>query len=561
MNDVVKASPEIALFLSLAIGVWLGRRRVAGVSLGNAASVLIVATVLGAVWTGPLGIQYPALLKTVAFGLFVFCVGFQGGPQFFASLSRRTVKQVVLAVFLVSVGLLTTLLVAKLWGFDKGTAAGIGAGGLTETAMLATAVSSLSELGLSAVELQAQQANAAVAFALTYIFGAVAVIVFIPHIAPRLLGIDLKQEAATLEAELFAASGAAQETLAYRRLEARAYRVGVAAGASVAEIESMLSGGRSLVESVRRAGRPLVVEPGLFLQADDEVVVAGHRAAIVKAASVIGPELEGYELLAPVQGVQAEVVITQAAASGRSLGEATATLGAQARGVFLKALRRGGVALPITPATELMRGDVLTLIGSSADVERVTALVGKPLAHGESGDLAYLGLGLVAGTLLGLLGVHVGGIPVELGAGGGVLIAGLLFGWYNSRHPLVGYIPHHASRGFWDIGLAMFVALIGLNAGPQALDALREQGGQVLMAGAIVTLVPQVAALYFGRYVLRMHPVYLCGALAGAQTQDAAMVATNDAAESATPVLGFTVPYAVGNVGLTLIGPLVVALV
>jgi uncharacterized transporter YbjL len=107
--------------------------------------------------------------------------------------------------------------------------------------------------------------------------------------------------------------------------------------------------------------------------------------------------------------------------------------------------------------------------------------------------------------------------------------------------------------------LALFVALLGLTAGPSAVAALVARGPGVLIAGVAVTLMPLVAAVYFGRYVLRMNPVILCGALAGSMTQDAAMLAASEVAESATPVLGFTVPYAIANVLLTLLGPIIVA--
>lgn len=560
VTRILHLAPETAIFAALCLGVPLGRVRLGRFALGNAAAVLLVAVVLGVTLTGPAGIVLPTTLKTLAFGLFVFSVGFAGGPQFFASLSWRTLNTVAIAATVSLTGLLSAVVMARLLGFDKGTAAGMAAGALTETALLGTASGALAALPLSPEAIRTLEANAAVAFALTYVFGTIAVVFFVSQVAPRMMGVDLKAEAQALEASIAVSSGGPRHGLAYRRIDARGFRVTTGAGRSVAEIEAILAEGRASIEHLKRDGAVLPITPGLTLREGDELVVAGRRPAIVAAMALIGPELEGWDLLAPMETFAAEVVVTKRAFSGRTLQEVSAELGDLAHGVFLTSVIRQGQEIAITPTLQVMVGDLARIVGPRQQVESVIAAIGRRKAESERSDLAMLGFGLLAGTLLGLLEVQVHGIPITLGSGGAILVAGLVCGWYHARNPLIGDLPPQAARVLWDVGLAVFVAIIGLNAGPAALAALQQQGVAVLLAGAVVAVLPLLAALAVGRWVLRMNPVILCGAIAGAQTQDAAMLAASDVAESSTPVLGFTVAYAVGNIMLTMIGPLVVAL-
>ena len=557
----LRAYPEAILFLSIAVGVKLGRVRLGGFSLGNATAVLIVATVVGAMVTGPLGITYPPLLKTVAFALFVFAVGFHGGPQFFGSLGVATLAQVAFAVFVAVVGLACALTASHVLHLDKGSAAGLAAGALTQTALIGTALAALANLGLSPEALADAQSNATVSYALTYIFGTVGVIAFSSQFAQRLMRVSLKEEARKLELELSGGIATApSHALAYRRFDARAYQVELAVGRAVADVEAAL-GERAVIRSVRRDG--VLTEPGADfpLQAGDVVVVTARRAGLVAAETVIGPEQEGQDILEPTQGSQARVVLTSAKLVGRRLDDIVAQVGDRARGVYLVGVTRGGRALPVGPGLQLMTGDILELAGRPVDVARLTAEIGVDYPHSERSDLAWLGVGLLGGTLLGAAAWHAGTLVVTLGGGGGILIAGLVAGWYHARHPLVGAIPHEAVRFAWDFGLALFVCVLGLTAGPSAIAALITRGPDVLIAGLLVTLIPMITATYFGRYVLRMNPVIVCGALAGSMTQDAAMLAASEVAESSTPVLGFTVPYAISNVLLTLLGPIIVSVV
>ena len=187
--------PKIFLFLAIAIGTVLGRIRIGGFSVGATACTLIVAVILGQLGT----FAIPSLLKSILFSLFVFTIGYRSGPEFFASLSVRTLAQVVLALVIGVTGLAVVLVFAFTLKLDPGTAAGLAAGSLTQSSMMGTASGALSQLGLPEDVLQQQQANIAAGYAVTYIFGYILVLLYVPLVAPLLMGVNLKQEARKLE--------------------------------------------------------------------------------------------------------------------------------------------------------------------------------------------------------------------------------------------------------------------------------------------------------------------------------------------------------------------------
>jgi AspT/YidE/YbjL antiporter-like protein len=245
---------------------------------------------------------------------------------------------------------------------------------------------------------------------------------------------------------------------------------------------------------------------------------------------------------------------------GRSLGEISDRLGEDAHGVFLRALTRHGQEVPVSPATLIYVGDVMTLVAANRDLKPLVAKIGQAFSLNDRTDIAFIAAGLAVGLLVGLFSIKIGSIPLTLGGGGGALVAGLVCGWLRSQRPTVGAFPPAAQQSLSDLGLSAFVAAIGLANGPAALAAIQSYGLLLLGAGLVVTLVPMIVGTLFAYHVLRMNPVIICGALAGAMTVDAAVSGTCEVAESQTPVLGVAVPYAIANVVLTVLGPVIVGI-
>ena len=555
IRAAVTDAPEAFLLLAIAIGTMLGRVRIRGFAVGATACILLVSVIIGQLG----GFVIPALLKSMFFGLFVFTIGYRAGPEFFASLNLRTLAQVMLALVIGGTGLAVVLAFAYTLHFSSGTASGLAAGSLTQSSMLGTASGALALLGLSEDRLAQEQANLAAGYAVTYICGYIFVLLYVPFGAPRLMGINLKSEAAKLETDLLGGASPKANNLIYRKLQARAYRVAGAAGRTVAEIEGEI-GRRASIERILRNDQDVELRPNTPLQAGDEILVAGPTAAMVPAGNIIGPEIHGESVMDAVTGEVIDVTVTSREFHGRTLADIVDRVGDAARGVFLRELTRHGQEVPVTPNTVIYVGDVMTLIGINRDVKRVAAKLGQVLSPRDRIDVAFVAAGLAVGLLVGLLKYHFGPIPFTLGGGGGAIVAGLICGWLHSRRPFIGAIPPAAQQTLMDFGLGGFIAAIGLVNGPAAWAAIQTHGLTLLLVGIAVTLIPLIVGTLFGHRVLHMNPVILCGALAGAMTVDAAVSGCCEVAESKTPVLGVAVPYAIANVFLTVLGPIIVGL-
>ena len=555
LDHAVKNAPEIFLFLAVGIGTILGRIRIRGFAIGATACILIVAVILGQLGT----FVFPAVLKAILFGLFVFTIGYRSGPEFFASLNLRTLGQVVLALVMGAAGLAMILGFAYVLKLDAGTAAGIGAGSLTQTSMMGTAAGALTQLGLPEDQLKLLQGNIAAGYAVTYICGYILVLLFVPLVAPMLMGVNLKEEAKKLEEALSGGAPPKPGNLLYRKFQARAFQVSIAAGKTVREIETQI-GRRAVVERILRSGEDVEAHADTKLQAGDEILLAGPSAAIVAAASIIGLEIEGEHVMQAVPGEVLEVFVSARDLHGRTLGDIVDRLGDQARGVFLRSLMRHGQEVPITPGTRIYVGDVMTLVGLNNVLKRVVPQIGQPFSSTDRTDIAFLASGLAVGLLVGLFSVSVRSVPLTLGGGGGALVAGLICGWLRSRRPTMGAFPPAAQQSLIDVGLGGFVAAIGLGSGLAAWAAIQANGPMLLGAGVVITLTPLIVGTLFAHRVLHMNPVIVCGALAGAMTVDAAVTGSCEVAESQTPVLGVAVPYAIANVLLTVLGPIIVGL-
>ncbi|MGJ4958707.1 aspartate:alanine exchanger family transporter [Bradyrhizobium sp. HKCCYLRH2015] len=554
LSWIISTAPEIFLLMAVAIGTVLGRIKIRGFAVGTTACILIVAVLIGQLGS----FTFPALLRVILFSLFVFTIGYKSGPEFFASLSIRTLSQVALALVLGVTGLILVLLFAFALKLDTGTASGLAAGALTQSSVIGTASGALAQLGLPKDVLEQQEANIAAGYAVTYVLGYILTLLFVPFVAPMLMRIDLKQEAKKLEAELAGGEPPKTQSLHYRKFQARAYRVSVAAGRTVSSIEEEI-GHRTVIERIVRRGTDIQPTLDTVLEADDDIVIAGPSAAIVTAKPVIGTEIDADEILKAIPGNVLDVLVDDRRLHGRSLKDVASRVGDSARGVFLRALTRMGREVPLSPDTRIYVGDVMTLVGSTRNIERAAAQVGQVLRSGDRTDIAFLTAGITAGLLAGLLSVKIGNVALTLGGGGGALIAGLVCGWLRSRRPTLGAIAPAAQQTLSDLGLGGFIAAIGLGNGHAAWIAMQTHGLQLVGMGLVVTVVPLVVATLFAHHVLRLNPVITCGALAGAMTVDAAVTGACEIAESKTPVLGVAVPYAVGNVVLTVLGPIIVA--
>jgi len=549
----LRQNPELAVFLTLALGFLLGRVRFGTFKLGN-----VVGTLLAGVLIGQLAIEVHPLVKIVFFDLFLFATGYKVGPQFFRGLKKNAVPEVALTIVLCVTSLAVTVVAAKVLGYDCGTAAGLMAGAFTESTIIGTAGDTIARLSLPDPEKQRLLNNIPVAYAVSYLVGTSFVVWFLSSLAPRLLGVDLKAESQKLEAQMSARpTGQAGTRSGYREWDIRAYRLAdVFANRRIADLEKSFVPERVFIERIRRDFKFVDATPDTVLHSGDVVAVVTRRRVLFSEGFAIGVEVEDRELLDfPV--VTADVVVTNRGVVDQTLPILAEQYG---RGVVLEKLIRGAEEIPFTLETTVQRGDLLRIVGAAQHVERVGRIFGYTERPSSETDVVFVGLGIFVGGLIGLLSVRVGGLPLSLTASGGSLIMGLVFGWLRSVRPTFGRIPEPALWVFDTVGLAVFIGIVGLNAGPSFVTGLRVTGPSLILVGLLVAVTPHVVALLFGRYVLNVNPVILLGACAGAGTVTAALRAIQDEAGSKLPALGYTVPYAIGNILLTAWGPVIVML-
>jgi putative transport protein len=552
MLSALRNHPEMAIFLTLAAGFVIGRIRIGSFKLGN-----VVGTLIAGVLIGQLNIKVDPTVKAVFFSLFLFATGYKVGPQFFRGLKKNALTQVVLTIVFCVTSLVTTVVAARLLGYDSGTAAGLMAGAFTESTVIGTASDTIDRLDLPEAEKTRLKNNIPVAYAVSYLVGTGFVVWFLSAAAPRLLRIDLKAEARKLAALGSSVDKSDQAHLASQEWGIRAYRHGNAPpGRTVADFERSASPERVFVERIRRGVELIEATPETVLRSSDVVAIAARRRVALSGSLALGEEIDDPGLLEfPI--VTLDVVVTKREAAEQPLSMLAQKHG---RGVILAKLIRGGEEIPFGAETIINRGDLFRIVGAERDVERVGRALGYIERPSSESDVVFLGVGIVVGGLVGLLTLDIGGLPLTLTTSGGALIMGLVFGWLRSVYPIFGRIPEPALWIFDTVGLAVFIGIVGLTAGPTFVSGLRQTGPSLLLVGFIVAALPHFVALLFGRHVLKMNPLILLGACAGAGTVTAALRAIQDEAHSKIPVLGYTVPYAIGNILLTAWGPVIVIL-
>src|SRR6266480_2749622 len=437
----LKTYPEIAIFLALGFGYYFGKFTYKGIGLGSVTATLIAAVVIGQI-----GITVNQPLKAFSFLMFLFAVGYAVGPQFVRGIASSGLPQAIFSVVQCVFSLVACVLVAKLAGYHLGYAAGLYSGSQTISAAMGLSTDAINRLGLAADQTKAYLDSMPVAYAVTYMFGTMGSAIVIAVIGPKLLGINLVAACKDYEEK----HGGGKKQLggpgtAWTRWAVRAYKVqpaGKAAGLRVAEAESLVPDARVFILRIRRNGQIEEATSDTVLREGDVVAVVGPRDVLV---NVLGAavEVEDRELLAvPVEGV--DVLVTNKEVDGKTLEE-LATRPA-ARGVFLRKITRGATAtdIPILPSTEVNRGDLLTLVGRTQDVAAATKMLGVADRLTDVTDMAFVGAAIVIGAL----------------------IAGIVGGWLRSVRPSFGRIPTPTVWFMNSVGLNIFIAIVGISAGP-----------------------------------------------------------------------------------------------
>jgi len=549
--------PEIAIFLALGLGYYFGGFTFKGIGLGS-----VTATLLAAVIIGQIGITISTPLKATVFLMFLFAVGYGVGPQFVRGVAKDGLPQAIFSVVQCVFCLAVPIVIAKMVGYDLGYAAGLFAGSQTISASMGLATDAINRLGLPAEQTKSYLDSMPIAYAVSYIFGTVGSAIVIALVGPVLLRINLPAACKEYEEKHGGTKELGGAGSAWHRWVVRAFRVqpgGKAIGLRAAEAEAMVPDARVFVLRVRRNGVIEEASADTVLREGDVLAVAGARDVLVKLVGEGAKEVDDPELLnVPVEGV--DVYVTNKAVDGKTLAELAQR--PSARGVFLRRIVRGATAtvIPILPNTTIQRGDLLTLVGRTQDTTAAAKDLGVPDRPTDVADVAFIGGAITIGALVGALVWKVAGIPLTLSTAGGALISGIVFGWLRSTRPTFGRIPSSTVWFMNSVGLNIFIAVVGISAGPGFVNGLKTQGIGLFLWGAVATTVPLILGMFVGKFIFRFHDALLLGIVSGARTTTASLGLVCDAGKSQVPALGYTVTYAVGNTLLTIWGMVVIML-
>lgn len=558
---LLRQHSELAIFLTIAAGFWIGKIKVGQFSLGIVTSVLLVGVLVG-----QLDITIEEPVKSVFFLLFLFAIGYKVGPQFFRGLKKDGLPQVGFAVLMCVGCLVITWILALIMGYNAGEAAGLLAGAQTISAVIGVADDTINGLNISTEQKNNMINIIPVAYAATYIYGTAGSAWVLSSLGPKMLGGLEKVKAACKELEAKMGTSEADEPgfeHARRPVVFRAYTIEnnwFGNGKTVEQLESyFISQGKRLFVERMRHNHTIINEilPGQLLQKGDEVVLSGRREFAIGEEDWIGEEVIDPQLLDfPVEVLP--VMIHKKPYANQKLEFIRKQ--PFMHGVSVRRIKRAGIDIPVFAQTMVDSGDTLELVGLKKEVETAAKQLGYIDRPTNATDMVFVGIGILIGGVIGALAIHIGGVPISLSTSGGALIAGLVFGWLRSKHPTFGQIPESSLWVLNNVGLNMFIAVVGISAGPSFIQGLKEVGPMLFIIGILATSLPLLLGLILARYVFHFHPALALGCTAGARTTTAALGAIQEAVGSETPSLGYTVTYAVGNTLLIIWGVVIVLL-
>jgi len=554
--------PELAIFMTIALGFFIGRFKYGTFSLGTVTSVLLVGVIVG-----QMKIAIAPEVKQIFFLIFLFAVGYSVGPQFFNSLKKSGIPQLIFGTLMSATALIATWLLAKMMGYSAGQAAGLFAGAQTISAVIGVGGETINSLGLDAAAKQTMINAIPVCYAVTYLFGTIGSAFLLAQLGPLFWGgvKKAREQCRALESKMGVDSQdqpsmiSSHTNIAFRGYNLGAQAVAIGKTADELQLDFIAKGYRIYVSRLRRKGSHFIEEPPADYRfaAHDDLVLQGRGDYLITEEKELGKEIFDHQLLDyKVDSVR--VLLTNRSLDGHTITE----LSHQRYDlrVSLQKVSRGGTELPLLPGTVLHKGDMLTLIGPREDVDKAVKLLGFPDVMTEKTDMIALGLGILLGGLVGVLALHIGKVSLSLSTSGGALISGLIFGWLRSKHPNHAQIPEPALWIMTNLGLNAFIAVVGISAGPGFVEGFRQVGPMLFVIGALATIIPLIVGMVMARYIFKFDVALGLGCCCGARTTTAGLPAVQDSLESKLPALGYTVTYALGNTLLIICGIILVFL-
>ena len=517
-------------FVCLA-GMALGSIKVRGIGLGTAG--VLFAGIIAGHFGKPVDHGTLDFVKEFGLILFVFTIGLQLGPGFFAALRQEGLRLNVLATAVVLSGAGLAVGIGWLLKLDFAAVLGVLSGATTNTPSLGAAQQTLATVpGIT----QDRVALPALAYAVTYP-AAIAGIIVTLLVVKSVFRIDPLKEAEAFRAER--RSHAAP-------LETRTLIVDNSnlAGVAIQGIPGRVETGVTISRHRGVSGSEARVATGdTVLQLGDAIVAVGTKAGLDSFQRVVGRRSEEDLRLAPGNVAYRRVVVTHKDVLGRAIGDLA--LDSQC-GAVVSRVTRADIELTAVPDLRLQFGDMVQVVGSEEGLKNAEKRLGNSVKELNETHFIPLFIGILLGIAVGTMPIAFPGLPqpVKLGLAGGPLIVALLLGRFGRIGKLVCHMPVNANLAFREFGIALFFAAVGLAAGPKFFASVFSSTGLLwLGAGLCVTILPLLAAGVFGRGVLKMNFTVLSGLLAGSVTDPPALAFANNLAKSDAPTVAYATVY------------------
>lgn len=549
------ANPFILLFVTVGLAVWLGRQSVAGYGLGMVAAAIIVGCGLS-VWASTYGhkLELNTFTKSLFYYLFMYGVGLRVGPSFVNSLGGDGIKFTLLALVSSVVGLALVVIGAKLLDLPPGAAGGMLAGSQTMSAAIGSAEQAVTAGAITlppGTDPNSVSAMIALSYGITYIWGTVGIILITKYL-PKWWGLDAKAAARDYEKEHGVASGDTPALSGWTAGGLRAYRLENDAWIGRTMRDILRDNPEYRFVNLVRDGQALGALDTERLQRGDVIALGGRREAMTEKMGLIGPEVSDRAALdLPLD--RAEILVTNGDMLKKTREEWRALPGADQ--IQVVSLERGGVPIPIGKDTTLQRMDLVTVVGLKSAVQQIGDVFGRVVRPSTATDLLTLSLGMILGFLIGAIEFPAFGAKVGLGNAGGLLVSGVIVSSVASRLRFFGNTPAAARNVLEDLGLIVFVAIVGINAGNSLLAQLTGMLAlKIFVVGFVACSVPPFIVWAIGLYVFKFNPAILMGGVAGARSHSGPCREAAVEIQSNVPWIGFPVAYAVSGVLLTVFG-------
>jgi len=532
--------PILTLFLAIGLGYVVGETSFFGFRFG-VAGVLFVGLAIGALHPA---VALPEVIPTLGLIIFVYTIGIQSGPALAESFRRRGYRDGLFAVSAVVLGAVITVAVAFMFSIPAPRAAGLFCGGMTSTPALAAAREQLRDTavqrGAPLEKARAEADQPVVSYSVAYPFGVIGVILCF-----QILGHFWRSE-----------SSAPEEVpeILVRNFVVR--NPGVA-GRTIGEVLSLHKDYGFVVSRIQHEGKTGIATSSTRLEYGDVLAVVGEQEALARAAQIFGEAAPSH-----IEFDHSELDTRRVFVSSRDVvGKRIRELDLQNRlHATITRLRRGDVDIAPAPDARLEYGDQVRVLSDRGRFSEISKFFGDSVRGMAETDFGSVAIGMVLGVLIGMAPLPLpGGGTFRLGLAGGPLLTALALGRLERTGRITWAMPINANLTLRQIGLLLFLAGVGTRAGYEFAATMRNNGVQLLLAGAIVTLVTTLATMFVGYKVLKIPFDALMGVVSGIQTQSACLAFATTRTRSDAPNLTYAVTYPVATVVKILIVQLMVS--